>query len=72
MDWVSLMFPGNGFAIPDTAERDRADELIAEWSLRLGEKAIKINRVVCFADANYPTNRAYMRAKLRGWWAKGL
>ena len=77
-DWVSEMFPGDGFVIPDDAERDRADGVIAEWSVRWGEQPFTIDRVhpqvsdegFANAMAGEPTNRAYMRSKLRRWWAK--
>lgn len=77
-DWVSGMFPGPGLELPDDAERDRADELIAEWSQRWGEAPCVVARVhpdvTGEGFANYlagsPTNRAYLRAQLRRWWAR--
>lgn len=73
-DWADSMFPGEGLEIPDADERDRADGVILETETRWGtpEKAFKIDRVQKFEKADQPTNRAYMRARLRRWWAKSL
>jgi hypothetical protein len=71
-DWADEMFPGEGAAIPDVAERDRADALIAEWNERWRENHPPIAR-------KHPptgkmdgalTNRAFLRSQLRRWWAK--
>jgi hypothetical protein len=74
--WVYIQFPGNGNEIPNDAERDRADEIIAMWSGRWHEDAITIARVYPASDdensalAGQPTNRAYLRSRLRRWWVR--
>lgn len=78
IDWAAEMFPGDGSEIPDDAERDRADELITEWNHRWNETHPPIARVhadrpgspVYRVDPSAPTNRAFLRAQLRRWWAK--
>lgn len=75
---VADLFPGDGFEYPSDDERDRADQLLAEWAQRWGEPVITVPRVhpdvsdEGFANylAGQPTNRAYMRSKLRRWFAK--
>lgn len=75
---ITELFPGDLFEVPSDEERDRADALIAEWAERWKEEPITIPRVhpdvtdEGFANhlAGRPTNRAYMRSKLRRWWKK--
>lgn len=71
---IAYLFPGDGLAIPDDSERDRADALLAEWAARWGQVYTGIARqhppairVGLFASglAGLPTNRAFMRAQLR-------
>jgi hypothetical protein len=71
---IADVFPGPGLEIPSDAERDRADELLAEWAARWGESYTVIARVHqpairvgLFASGlqGLPTNRAFMRAQLR-------
>lgn len=73
-DWVNEMFPGDGLALPSDEERDRADAIIAEWAARWQEEPVQIARRHRRNAAGYcagrPTNRAYLRAQLRRWWAK--
>lgn len=77
-DWITDMFPGDGMLHPTGAERDRADALLAEWAKRWGEPVQTIPRThpevsdEGFANylCGYPTNRAYLRSRIRRWWAK--
>lgn len=77
-DWVSKAFPGDGLELPTDEERDRADQLIDFWNERWNEREPHPERthpdVSDEGFANYlagtPTNRAYMRSRLRRWWAK--
>lgn len=75
-DWVAWLFPGDGLQLPTDQERDEADAAIAEWSARWGEHGVPVPRtypdVTGEGFANYlagtPTNRAYLRSRLRRWW----
>jgi hypothetical protein len=77
-DWVSRMFPGDGAGCPTDEERQHADDLIATWNQKWGEKHPSVPRIHPESSddscANYlagkPTNRAYLRSQLRRWWAK--
>lgn len=77
-DWVSKAFPGDPLEHPTDAERDRADGVIAWWSERWKEEPHVIDRThPVTTDEGYantlcglPTNRAYMRARLRRWWKR--
>lgn len=77
-DWVSEMFPGDGLELPTEEQRDQADALIAEWSKRWGETPITVPRKhpdvpyegLAKYVAGMPTNRAYLRSRLRRWWGK--
>lgn len=77
-DWVSESFPGDGLQLPSDEERDRADRMIDEFNERWNEKHPHPERrhpdVTDEGFGNYlagtPTNRAYMRSRLRRWWAK--
>ena len=72
-DWVTEMFPGNGFELPSDTERDLADNLVAQWNERWNENHPPIPRtypdVTDEGYANFyagnPTNRAYLRSQLR-------
>lgn len=66
-DWVTDMFPGDGLEIPTDDERDRADALIAEWSTRWAEASRTIPRSL----HGRPSNRAFLRSRLRLWWKLG-
>lgn len=74
--WVYVEFPGDAEEIPSDAERDRADALIATWSGRWRETPFTIDRVHPPNDdwdsalAGQPTNRAYLRSRLRRWWLR--
>lgn len=65
-DEFNTMFPGDGLQVPSDDERDRADAVIAEWSARWDEKPFTIARHI----QGCPTNRAYLRSKLRRWWRR--
>lgn len=67
-DWTQDMFPGDGLEIPSDDERDRADALIAEWAQRWQEAPRTVARR--HSDTNAPTNRAFLRAQLKRWWAQ--
>jgi hypothetical protein len=77
-DWVLKAFPGEGMEYPTDEERDRADGLIAKFNEQWGEEHPPVPRThpelsdEGFANylCGYPTNRAYLRSKLRRWWAK--
>lgn len=77
-EWVEEEFPGEGLELPTDAERQRADDLVAEWNQRWNENHPPIARVhpdtseegLASYLAGTPTNRAYMRAQLRRWWRK--
>ena len=77
-EWVDEMFPGEGLELPTEVERQRADDVVAEWNQRWNESHSPIARVHPDTSeegfANYlagtPTNRAYVRAQLRRWWRK--
>jgi hypothetical protein len=72
-DWIAEMFPGDGRQLPTNVDRDRADVLVVEWSVRWGEAPRTIARVHP-EDTAYlagtPTNRAFVRVQLRRWWRK--
>lgn len=75
-DEFDEMFPGPGLEIPSDEERDRADALIAEWADRWNEGKFAIPRThPDVSDEGYgnylagtPTNRAFLRSRLRRWW----
>lgn len=77
-DWVATTFPGEGLEYPTDVERDYADNLLKEWCEKWGEPVVTIPRTHPTESeegmANYlagmPTNRAYLRSKLRRWWRK--
>jgi len=77
-EWADKEFPGEGLELPTDAERQRADDIVAEWNQRWSEHHPPIARVHPDIGeeglANYvagtPTNRAYLRAQLRRWWRK--
>jgi hypothetical protein len=81
-DWVADRFPGDGAELPTDAERDQADAVIREWSLRWREEPVPIARTLPVKVSRWtdgqpgevtrlmPTNRAFMRSRLRRWWAK--
>lgn len=60
---INQMFPGDGLELPTDDERDHADLLIDMWAKQWGEKSITIARRI----DGYPTNRAYLRARLKRW-----
>lgn len=81
-DWVSDMFPGEGLELPSDEERDKADALLAEWAARWREEPVTVPRTRPVSVSRWvdgqagsntyqvPTNRAFMRSKVRRWWAK--
>jgi hypothetical protein len=77
-EWVEKEFPGDGLRLPTDDERDRADAIIAQFSAQWGEDHPPIPRTHPDETdegygntlAGYPTNRAYMRSRLRRWWTK--
>lgn len=77
-DWVDKAFPGDGLELPTDEERDRADKMITWFNEQWGENHPLVPRQHPelsddgFANllAGMPTNRAYLRSKLRRWWAK--
>jgi hypothetical protein len=72
-EWVNQAFPGDPLELPSDEERDRADDMVAEWNRRWGESHPPVPRihpdVTAEGFANYlagtPTNRAYLRSQLR-------
>lgn len=76
-DWAYDMFPGDPFVIPSNDVRDAADAVICHFSEQWGEPVRTIARVhpdvtsEGFANpiAGEPTNLAYVRSRLRRWWA---
>lgn len=75
---ISDLFPGPGLELPTDEERDRADALLAEWAYRWNEPVTTVPRAHPDTSdegyANYlagiPTNRAYLRSRLRRWFRK--
>lgn len=78
--WVMDLFPGDAFDIPSDEERDRADNVLREWAIRWNEEPETIPRThpettdEGYANAlcGEPTNRAYLRSRLRRWWGRTL
>jgi hypothetical protein len=66
-EWVDRTFPGEGAEIPTDDERDRANAIIATWSTQWGERWTAIPSM---DPSGRPTNRAFIRSKLRRWWMK--
>jgi len=67
--WVEQMFPGDGLELPSDEERDHADRIITEWSLRWNEDVFTIDRRRG-THPGMPTNRAFLRSRLRRWWRR--
>jgi hypothetical protein len=70
---IAALFPGDGMEIPPDDERDRADALVASYNVMWNEDFPPVPRTRTVSDygartAEVPTNRAFMRAKLRRWW----
>jgi hypothetical protein len=69
---IADLFPGPGLDLPSDEERQRADDLVAQWNVRWGENHPPIPRTRTVTDNGHtydvPTNRAYLRSKLRRWW----
>lgn len=80
-DWVETMFPGDPLGFPNDTERGMADSTIAFWSEKWDETPFTIRRrhTIDVTDPAYdntlagtPTNRAYIRSRLRRWWRHSL
>lgn len=70
LDGIEKLFPGDGLEIPDDDERDRADVLLAQWAARWNEPVVTVARVRMTPTLAIPTNRAFLRSRLRRWFAK--
>lgn len=82
-DWAWEILPGDGWEIPTDDERDRADATLKRFDDQWGEQHTPIPRVhpeiqnegtvVARPNPAYlvgqPTNRAYVRSRMRRWWA---
>lgn len=68
---IEKLFPGDGLEIPSDDERNEADALIRSFALLWNEPVIAIPRIwVAYGDHYIPTNRAFVRSRLKRWFAK--